>query len=95
MLKFDDDLRLYTKTVRGSDEWEENMNKRSSSERRNSKIKCQYNLENDEVRSKSRWLIRIVMRDAATHADAWLKEVDIDLKEWIISWLDIDQKLTA
>jgi len=25
------------------------------------------------------------MRDAAIHAYAWIKEADIDLKEWIIS----------
>ncbi len=49
------------------------MKKRSSSERRNDRVKIGYDLELDKVRSKSRRFIRTVMRDAAMHADAWFK----------------------
>lgn len=89
--KFDDDIHLYTPTVRGSKKWKETMNKKSSSERRNSRVKSDYNLELDRVRSKSRWFIRVIMRDAAIHADAWIKNAELALEEWLNSWFNIDQ----
>jgi hypothetical protein len=89
--KFDDDIRLFTETVRGSKKWKETMKKRSSSERRNSRVKEDYNLENDKVRSKSQWAIRTLMRDCALHADAWVKESEIEPKEWIKSWFQLDE----
>lgn len=67
------------------------MKKRTSSERRNSRVEEDYNLENDKVRSKSRWLIRTIMRDAAIHADAWVKETDISPREWFSTWFDIKE----
>lgn len=89
--KFEDDIRLFTETVRGSKKWKETMKKRSSSERRNSRVKEDYNLENDKVRSQSRWAIRTIMRDCAMHTDAWIKESEIDPKEWVKSWFNIEQ----
>ena len=64
------------------------MKKRTSSERRNSKVKIQYKLEDDNIRSKSRWLIRTVMRDGALHADAWIKHSQLNLKDWLSSWFE-------
>ena len=64
------------------------MKKRTSSERRNSRVKTDYDLENDNVRSKSRWLIRIIMRDTAMHANAWLKESAIAPEDWITTWFN-------
>ena len=84
--KFDDDLLLYTPTIRKSDKWNKTMKKRTSSERRNSQVRNHYDSENDIVRSKSRWLIRIVMRDAAIHANTWVKTSDINPEEWVKSW---------
>ena len=84
--KPDWDPRLFTPTPRDSNKWKKTMKKRSSSERRNSRVKDDYSLERDEVRSKSRWMIRTVMRDAALHADAWIKEHDLSAKEWVASW---------
>ncbi len=89
--KFKDDIRIFTQTVRGSKNWKDTMKKRTSSERRNDRVKIDYGLENDKVRSKSRWLTRIIMRDAAIHADAWVKNTDISLDDWINSWFNIDQ----
>lgn len=80
---------------------ETDVKKRNSSERRNKRVKEDYNLESDKVRSKSRWLIRAVMRDAAIHADAWIKETDIAHKEWVSTWFGVkkasqsDLKLTS
>jgi len=82
------DLRIFTPIPRDSKKWKKTMKKRTSSERRNSKVKIQYNLEQDNVRSKSRWLIRTVMRDGALHADAWLKHSNIDLNQWLDSWFN-------
>jgi hypothetical protein len=64
------------------------MKKRTSSERRNSRVKTDYDLENDNVRSKSRWLISIIMRDAAIHANAWIKESAINPENWITTWFN-------
>ncbi len=67
------------------------MNKRTSAERRNSQVKTHFNLEKDKVRSKSRWLIRIVMRDAAIHANAWVKASNINPEEWIENWFKLSK----
>ena len=88
--KLDWDLRIFTSTPRDSKKWNDTMKKRSSSERRNKRVKIDYNLEQDNVRSKSRWLIRIMMRDAALHTDAWAKDADINTEKWIISWLNLE-----
>jgi hypothetical protein len=68
------------------------MKKRTSSERRNSQIRSHYLLENDKVRSKSSWFIRIVMRDAAIHANAWVKNSNINPEKWLSSWFNNRQK---
>lgn len=85
------DKRIFTETPRGSKKWKDTMKKRSSSERRNSRVKNDYNLEGDKVRSKSRWLIRIVMRDAAVHANAWIKDSQTTPKEWLSSWFKVEK----
>ena len=82
------DKRIFTATPRGSIKWKKTMNKRTSSERRNSRVKVQYSLERDGVRSKSRWLIRTIMRDGALHADAWVKEAEMDAESWVLSWFN-------
>jgi hypothetical protein len=51
-------------------------------------VKTDYELENDNVRSKSRWLIRIIMRDAAIHANAWIKESAVTPEDWITTWFN-------
>lgn len=89
--KFDDDIRLFTPTVRGSRKWENTMNKRTSSERRNDRIKNDYRLQSDKVRSKSRWLLRIIMRDAAMHVDAWINTAHLSSEKWLCSWFSLEQ----
>lgn len=89
--KFEDDIRIFTPTVRGSKKWKNTMKKRTSSERRNDRVKIDYSLEDDRVRSKSRQFIRVIMRDAAIHADAWVKTADLSIEEWLTSWFTIDK----
>lgn len=89
--KFKDDIRIFTPTVRDSKKWKETMKKRTSSERRNDRVKIDYSLEEDKVRSKSRWFIRVIMRDAAMHADAWVKKADLSIEEWLNCWFNINQ----
>ncbi|MFW6135095.1 MAG: hypothetical protein ACOC5R_05915 [Elusimicrobiota bacterium] len=86
------DKRIFTPTPRGTRSWKNTMKKRTSSERRNSQIREHYDLEADTVRSKSRWFIRIVMRDAAIHTDAWVKTAEINPKEWVSSWFNYQEK---
>ncbi|HMA60568.1 MAG TPA: hypothetical protein VKN64_09765, partial [Halanaerobiales bacterium] len=89
--KFDDDIRLFTPTVRGSKKWENTMNKRTSSERCNDRIKNDYRLQSDKVRSKSRWLLRIIMRDAAMHVNAWVNTAHLSSEKWLSSWFSLEQ----
>ncbi len=84
--KPDWDRRIFTPTPRNSDKWKETMKQRSSSERRNSQVKINYNLESDRVRSKSHWMIRTILRDAAIHADTWVKEFSKQAQDWVASW---------
>ena len=84
--KPDWDPRLFTPTPRKSHKWKKVMRKRTAAERRNKRVKKDYNLEQDRVRSKSRWLIRTVLRDAALHADAWVEDMDTDAQDWLSSW---------
>lgn len=89
--KLEWDKRIFTPTPRSSKKWKKIFKKRTSSERRNSQVKENLNLEYDKVRSKSRWLIRTIMRDGAIHANAWVKQSDIDLNIWISSWFSKGQ----
>jgi len=84
--KPDWDPRLFTPTPRNSRKWKLVMRKRTAAERRNKRVKMDYNLELDRVRSKSRWLIRTVLRDAALHADAWIHNINTDAQDWLLSW---------
>jgi len=84
--KSSDDIRLFTPTPRGTTKWKTTMKKRTSSERRNSQVKSAYHLEADRVRSKSRWLIRTVMRDAAMHVKAWVSTCNA--RKWVHSWFE-------
>lgn len=49
------DLRLFTSIPRGSKQWKDEMNKRTSSERVNKRILNDYNMEEAHARGKKRW----------------------------------------
>ena len=67
------DLRLFTQVPRGSDEWKEEMNSRTSSERVNKRLLNDYGLELSKTRGKKRIYWWSVVHSINIHLDARLK----------------------
>ena len=82
-----DDLRIFTKTPRGSDKWKKTYNRRTSSERTNKREKVDYHLEAGRHRSTKMWYIRLYGIMMCQHIDAWY----LHLKDT----LDLQKQLTA
>jgi len=66
-----DNLRLFPKTVRGSDKWKLIYKRRSSIERSNKREKIDYKLESGRHRSTMMWNMRIFGIMICQHIDAW------------------------
>ena len=67
------DPRLFTAVPRGSKEWHEDMNKRTSSERVNKRILNDYNMEETHARGKKRWSWWTTLSSISIHLDARIK----------------------
>lgn len=67
------DLRLFTKVPRGSDEWKQEMNSRTSSERVNKRLLNDYGLELSRARGKKRIFWWSTVHSVNIHLDARLK----------------------
>ncbi|MCR4436138.1 MAG: hypothetical protein QHH06_10195 [Clostridiales bacterium] len=67
------DLRLFTEVPRGSIEWKEEMNSRTSSERVNKRLLNDYGLELSRTRGKKRIFWWSVIHSVNIHLDARLK----------------------
>lgn len=67
------DLRLFTKVPRGSEEWKQEMNSRTSSERVNKRLLNDYGLELSRTRGKKRIFWWCVVHSLNIHLDAMLK----------------------
>ena len=80
-----DDLRIFTKTARGSKKWDLVYNKRTSSERTNKREKVDYHLESGRHRSTKMWYIRLYAIMMCQHIDAWFSHLQdaLDLQELI------------
>lgn len=83
-----DNPRLFTQTPRGSEQWLNKYDKRSSAERSNKRKKIDYRLEQARVRSQQHWFVRYTLAAICQHLDAWVKTTDIDFKELCQSWQD-------
>ncbi|GAB6155865.1 hypothetical protein JCM17380_46160 [Desulfosporosinus burensis] len=66
-----DNLRLFPKTLRGSDQWNLIYKRRSSIERSNKREKIDYKLEAGRHRSTKMWYIRLYGIMMCQHMDAW------------------------
>ncbi|MDF2651102.1 MAG: transposase [Paenibacillus sp.] len=66
-----DNLRLFPKTVRGSEKWKLVYKRRTSIERSNKREKIDYKLEFVRHRSTQMWYIRIYGIMICQHMDAW------------------------
>lgn len=80
-----DDLRIFTKVPRGSDQWKLIFNKRTSSERTNKREKVDYQLEAGRHKSTKMWYIRLYAIMMCQHIDAWFIHLEgaLDLQELI------------
>ena len=67
------DLRLFTKVPRGSDEWKQEMNSRTSAERVNKRLLNDYGLESSKTRGKKRIFWWSIVHSVNIHLDARLK----------------------
>ena len=84
-----DNLRLYPKTLRGSEKWKIIYKRRTSIERSNKREKIDYRLESGRHRSTKMWYIRIYGIMICQHLDAWfthLKESFAELKALIFPY---------
>ena len=66
-----DNLRLFPKTVRGSEKWKLVYKRRTSIERSNKREKIDYKLESGRHRSTKMWYVRIYGIMICQHIDAW------------------------
>jgi hypothetical protein len=66
-----DNLRLFPKTVRGSEKWNNIYKRRTSIERSNKREKIDYKLESGRHRSTMMWYMRIYGIMICQHMDAW------------------------
>lgn len=66
-----DNLRLFPKTVRGSEKWKLIYARRTSIERSNKREKIDYKLESGRHRSTMMWYMRIYGIMICQHMDAW------------------------
>jgi hypothetical protein len=82
-----DNLRLFPKTPRSSDEWKLTYKRRTSIERSNKREKIDYHLEAGRHRSTKMWYIRTYCIMMCQHIDAWYehrKEELNNLKQLIL-----------
>lgn len=69
-----DNLRLFTKTPRGSEKWTLTYKRRTSVERSNKREKIDYSLESGRHRSTKMWYIRVYGIMMCQHIDAWYSQ---------------------
>ena len=79
--KPDTDLRLFTRTVRGSKAWKEVYKRRTTTERSIKRKKIDYRMEHTRVRSKRRRLWLLTLGAINQHLDAWRAEFPISIAE--------------
>lgn len=75
------DLRLFTRTVRGSKAWKEVYKRRTTTERSIKRKKIDYRMEYTRVCSKRRRLWLLTLGAINQHLDAWRAEFPISIAE--------------
>jgi len=76
--KPEDDLRLFTKVPRGSQQWKDLMKKRTSAERINDRILNDYGIENSKTKGKKRISFMVTIASINIHLDAQLAKMKSD-----------------
>jgi hypothetical protein len=75
------DLRLLTRTVRGSAAWKEVYKRRTTCERSIKRKKIDYRMEHTRVRSKKRRFWLLTLGAINQHLDAWIAEFPVSIRE--------------
>ena len=73
----DSNIRLYNSPPRGSKEWKETYNGRTSAERCNKRMKLDYLLEDAHHHTSKFWYIRVYLIMMVLHLDAWSSLTEI------------------
>ena len=73
----DSNIRLYNSPPRGSKEWKETYNGRTSAERCNKRMKLDYLLEDAHHHAIKFWYIRVYLIMMVLHLDAWSSLTEI------------------
>jgi hypothetical protein len=81
-----DNVRLFTKTPRNSQQWKSIYKRRTASERSNKRKKIDYQLEHDRVRSDYQWMIRYALAAMCQHIDAWYDIAKEQFTELCLAW---------
>lgn len=76
-----DHLRLFPKTIRGSEKWKLIYQRRKSMERSNKREKIDYKLESGRHRSTQMWIMRIYGIMMCQHMDAWYLHQQVEWSE--------------
>ncbi|HET7580601.1 MAG TPA: transposase [Bacillales bacterium] len=76
----EDNLRLFPKTPRESEQWKAVYKRRTSIERSNKREKIDYQLEAGRHRSTAMWYIRLYGIMMCQHMDAWFRHQEENLK---------------
>ena len=79
--KVDTDLRLFTRTVRGSEAWKEVYKRRTTTERSHKRKKIDYGMEHTRVRSKRRRFWLLTLGAVNQHLDARRADFPISIME--------------
>lgn len=79
-LQMKDNPRIFNIPPRDSDEWKQEYNARTSSERCNKRLKIDFALENGRHRSSKNWYCRLYCIMMCQHLDAWDLPYESELK---------------
>ncbi len=79
--KVDTDLRLFTRTVRGSQAWKDVYKRRTTCERSIKRKKIDYRMKHTRVRSKRRRLWLLTLGAVNQHLDAWRADFPCSIME--------------
>jgi hypothetical protein len=73
------DLRLMTRTVRGSDTWNDVYKRRTTCERSIRRKKIDYRMKHTRMRSKRRRLWQLTLGAVNQHLDVWRADFPISI----------------
>ena len=90
-----DNLRLFTRTPRGSKAWRKKYKKRTAVERSFKRKKVDYHLEAAKARSTSMWFFRCIVLAMCQHIDAWEADGNWDFRAVIQEWVRESEAMAA